>query len=1038
MNVKKSTKGAISVFLTIILVPCIVVTSIFVDVGRVSLSKSVTESAGDLALNSLLTNYDADLSEYYGLMASCQSIDEFYTITESYFERMLVSAGMSDSEIESIWSKLQSMGDNAQVSDLLRIEVQDTGSGGMISPVADANLANPTLIKDQIVDFMKYRAPIEIFRNTVLNTVAEASDTMEHAGNDKILAEKKQAFYTAEHELLEEMYQINKKLTAYREKFDKGEKKPADIITALKGYEATYKQVHTAIVKDLFNTEEIGQIKRKTYSLSSYSANTYNSKNQADSTDYCNALNHLGNCTAAMENAKTALVSTLEDYSMDGAYDIQLWAKIYKDTQFQSRLNTFNNCADNLLSAYTEAENAKNNLDKAAKDSTYNYGSSSYTASGLFDKYKTEFNSLYKSCLNAGASANDTYVNYMNKLQSISTSATNKDRISSSKHKLPNGKTVADTVNGIYKEMSGFSTYLSGCKDALKGIAKKVGNLTKLVKNYQTAFTAWKEMADSYTSEMSEADREEIKGTDISQYTKYVTEGSVGTLKARIENMNTFYDQLIKAVKKMTYNGKSIYNIKNYKEAKNAAGGKVSKDNIPLQTASLDSYVNSTFEFKTGEPIPTVTNSNNPDLTVNQPKLYEFMIKQFAGKDDSEKPDGDTKFGDLKKQEKDNKKKENDQNAENEPKNNITELSSAGDFPSNFNSKTFGLGSGLGSMAGLAGGLVKIFVGDTGELENMRDALYTTEYAKGMFSYYTYEKEGKYNLLEAEKQEKLTWSKADDAYKDVADKWLSTDLEDYYNKSLTNKMINSTNNYANGAELEYILYGNTNKKNINTALTSIFAIRYILNLPYAFLAFWKAENSVTAGTIEIVANAISSMTAGIVPAALVKTTIILLLTALETINDMQMLKAGMPVKFLKVYKSKTKEEDPAWVMQFSSLGGGNSEITEGKGEAKREFCLSYGDYLYVFLLIGYRDTGALGQGMYKRTGDVIQSNIRHLIGGDGSGYKLNKSIVYFNMEATLRVKPLMLALPIANGYGDEVKNSTDWCTYRYKATRGYS
>ena len=43
----------------------------------------------DLALNSLLTNYDADLSEWYGMIASCQNIDEFYDVSAQFFLRTI-------------------------------------------------------------------------------------------------------------------------------------------------------------------------------------------------------------------------------------------------------------------------------------------------------------------------------------------------------------------------------------------------------------------------------------------------------------------------------------------------------------------------------------------------------------------------------------------------------------------------------------------------------------------------------------------------------------------------------------------------------------------------------------------------------------------------------------------------------------------------------------------------------------------------------------------------------------------------------------
>ena len=99
MKREKGPRGAISVFLAMILVPCIVVSSLFVDLSRVHMSKAMTESSADLALNTLLTNYDADLSDWYGMVASCQNVDDFYTVSAQYFLRTISSQNLSDDEI---------------------------------------------------------------------------------------------------------------------------------------------------------------------------------------------------------------------------------------------------------------------------------------------------------------------------------------------------------------------------------------------------------------------------------------------------------------------------------------------------------------------------------------------------------------------------------------------------------------------------------------------------------------------------------------------------------------------------------------------------------------------------------------------------------------------------------------------------------------------------------------------------------------------------------------------------------------------------
>ena len=57
---RKGSTGAVTVFLTMILVPCIIVVCAFDDISRVQLSKAGASSSADLALYSLLADYDVD------------------------------------------------------------------------------------------------------------------------------------------------------------------------------------------------------------------------------------------------------------------------------------------------------------------------------------------------------------------------------------------------------------------------------------------------------------------------------------------------------------------------------------------------------------------------------------------------------------------------------------------------------------------------------------------------------------------------------------------------------------------------------------------------------------------------------------------------------------------------------------------------------------------------------------------------------------------------------------------------------------------
>ena len=101
MNFWRNAKGAVSIFLTIILVPMMTVSALFVDAGKVKLARGVAESAGDLTLNTALTDYDAMLKDMYGLFATSQNTDELFVKREDYYRTCITSSGISDALTEA-------------------------------------------------------------------------------------------------------------------------------------------------------------------------------------------------------------------------------------------------------------------------------------------------------------------------------------------------------------------------------------------------------------------------------------------------------------------------------------------------------------------------------------------------------------------------------------------------------------------------------------------------------------------------------------------------------------------------------------------------------------------------------------------------------------------------------------------------------------------------------------------------------------------------------------------------------------------------
>ena len=63
----KDTKGAVTVFVTLLLIPAILISGSAVDLSRILTARSVMQDANQLASNSVLTQYNALLQDLYGL-----------------------------------------------------------------------------------------------------------------------------------------------------------------------------------------------------------------------------------------------------------------------------------------------------------------------------------------------------------------------------------------------------------------------------------------------------------------------------------------------------------------------------------------------------------------------------------------------------------------------------------------------------------------------------------------------------------------------------------------------------------------------------------------------------------------------------------------------------------------------------------------------------------------------------------------------------------------------------------------------------------
>lgn len=162
---KREVQGAVSILLVVIMVPLMVLSALMVDTARYSLSKSMVASAGDLAMNAALADYDTILKDVYGLFAMSQ-VDDVEQNVKQYFEDTLVSYGVVGKEdagayVESLMGVLyQSMVlDGTEIANFMSMSVNMDKTG--VQKVDASSLANAAILEKQIVEYMKYRGPVD-------------------------------------------------------------------------------------------------------------------------------------------------------------------------------------------------------------------------------------------------------------------------------------------------------------------------------------------------------------------------------------------------------------------------------------------------------------------------------------------------------------------------------------------------------------------------------------------------------------------------------------------------------------------------------------------------------------------------------------------------------------------------------------------------------------------------------------------------------------------------------------------------------------
>ena len=1025
MNLFKSNKGAVSVFLVIILVPTLIVTSIFVDVSRMFLSKSVTESAADLALNSQLSQFDKELNDMYGLFANAQSVDDVSTNLDKYFESCLVSSGVETTDASKYGKALSDLIDEElgeEYSDLLQISSSDDTS---ITPITDANLANSQVLKNQIVSFMKYRGPVNIIEG-FFSDITEVKDQVDIVDEETEITDTMSQHFESQNKVLTELKDAYFDIKDYKTNSGMTTEYVDNLKDELGKIEDEYKTQHIKMFKDLYNTQGVSidtsypTIHNFTYYKNCKEKDSDCKKISKDMTDDTfnglvkSAQSEVDEFETFYDDYKLNFYDKLAPYihmanGVNGVFSLELNDNVYPIQWYvyaseisDDYLSEYSNKANKMVHSVARAFYA---AEKSGKTSVeYEQLISDYEKFALNpNKSDTEIEVnagmyiTYRYHRPVALLIQRVYDNYVK--NNTSTESVNQYLIDTStylKNQYTKIEKAKKLISNAKKHLEkAYSAYI----DEETGIPKTLENWEDALNNPNLEGKSSAVQTESQNA--YDGDKE---------FRENVTEKTINELKTRIENIETLLQNMLDYINGIKYNGHKVKDIDSYNKFRSKSG--INEDDIVIDKTNLDNNAKNSFKFSYPDVDITISKAknNNPDIDTNSPKLYTYLENEYKSLS-KESNEDDEKVKEYKE-----KKGENDGN-ETITIESDSELSD-NEIGSGDTEETQTISKKINNISEN----IKGFFGGVGDYINdpslARDDLYVLEYAMSMFSYHTYNKEGLYNLAYSEGEEGLDdRSTVISLRSKYAEAWKNTDTVFTENKSLTNYMINKDNNYSFGNEIEYILNGGTNSQNKSAVAGKIFMMRFAFNLGPMFSDNWSKL------PLRNFAESINAM-CPYIPAALVKVVVILAVTAAEAAHDLACLKEGMKVALVK----DTDDLEFTW----------NKPKTQKKEDSEIKG-MQYSDYLYLFLFLDLINNSKEDE-VLSRIGDVIARNVGMKKGYDNNEkiFDLSKSYTYYTFNGKVQVEPLLLSIPLLNDEKYNKSSTVSWWQWDYSLTRGYN
>lgn len=847
----KRIKGSISIFLVIIMVPMLCVSGLLVDGSRVELAKSSVSSAGDLTMNSALANYDTVLKDVYGLFAMSQSTEDLQNNLYKYFTDTLMANGIVTSE-EEIQSNplLQDIASafSGQTSNLLSMDVSE--SDFTATKLENSSLANPEILKNQIIEYQKYRAPVDSALS-LLDGIASLKKIL----NQGSVSKAKTEVDNAAKNLNEKCEDLYKKLKAYDTKSESFNPK-YDSFT-YNGVTYTYKEAYreniaVEYVRSFAEAMPFGIGLKKGNAEKEYkfhfgdqhleytrgkNGKTWLSFSGHTTGELLEELQFAYERfeTGIMQDATGALINA-SDVSKLSLKDKQTYATAYK--MYMQKVYNLMNFYNAYMSQYNPDKDDTTFIDAHDED-----------IQNIFENAVkfTEVLDAYREVVREGEEFASNLIH-----------AANTD---------------------IREKLEWFSNVDKLLEKAIQAIDPVLSSVDAV----QSANGALKDQIDGYNGkDPSDAFSQQME-EEHKYYKNNIDKEKVLALKKQLEELRTYFSEVEQYLKSLEFAGapisdadsNSLGNLIVHTERRNTTTG---VRNIDYINDHIADGLNGLTEFYKTQFIEGSAPSETKEVSIKEDPFYKYLQQAFSVKPtDEDKQEVDKKeemedaaggvnpegtpssFNDVSVSEQIQSLLPSQGNFI--PPNSIPGYDGNDDFSSLFDNIT-------SAVSGLVEGIKK--AGKAG-----RDNLYTTQYVFDMFTY---------NTLEAECK---VQNGVKDANKSLADLNLTL-------KTSSGITKNSTNNYMYGSEVEYILYGGFDAEaNISSAKSTIFCIRFLANSGFAM------TNSEIRSITLPPALSVQAATFGVVPYKLTQVVLQLCLALGESANDLKLMEKGYKVALIK-------------------------------------------------------------------------------------------------------------------------------------------